>query len=76
LVEHRSIPYCRPCGEFYEELTCLVFLEECENDYGNQGNEQVNMCDERYCGGMYDWMGVNDYGSSVNFMNGNMDKAT
>jgi hypothetical protein len=24
LVEHRSIPYCRPCGEFHEESTCLV----------------------------------------------------
>jgi hypothetical protein len=76
LVEHRSIPYCRPCGEFHEESTCLVFLEECENDYGNQGNEQVNMCGERYYGGMYDWMDFNDYGSSGNFMNGNIDKAT
>jgi hypothetical protein len=74
LVEHLSIPYCRPCGEFHEDSTCLVFLEECENDYANQGNEQVNMCGERYYGGMYDWMGFN--GSNGNFMNGNVDKAT
>jgi hypothetical protein len=74
LVEHRSIPYCRPCGEFHEESTCLVYLEECENEYGNQGNEQVNMCDERFNGGIYD--DSNDYGSSGNFMNGNIDKAT
>jgi hypothetical protein len=75
LVEHRCIPYYRPCGEFHEESTCLVFLEECENDYGTQGNEQVNMCDETYYVGMYDWMDFNDYGISGNFMNGNMDKA-
>jgi hypothetical protein len=76
LVEHHSIPYCRLCGEFHEESTCLFYLEECENKYGNQGNEQVNMCNERYYGAMYDWMDVNDYGSSGNFMNGNIDKAT
>jgi ribonuclease HI len=75
LVEHRSIPYCRPCGEFHEESTCLVYLEECENDYGNQGDEQVNMCGGSYHDGRYDWMGVHDYGSSGNFMNGNTDKA-
>jgi hypothetical protein len=26
LVDHRPMPYCRPCGEFHEESTCLVFL--------------------------------------------------
>jgi hypothetical protein len=74
LVDHRSIPYCRPCGELHEESTCLVFLEECDNDYGNQGNEQINMCGERYYGSRYDWMDVDDRGSSGNFMN-NVDKA-
>jgi hypothetical protein len=34
------------------------------------------MCHERYYGGIYDWMDVNDYGSNGNFMNGNIDKAT
>jgi hypothetical protein len=75
LVDQCSIPYCRPCGEFREESTCLVFLEECDNDYGNQGNEQINMCGERYCGGWSDWMDFEDRGSSGNFMN-NVDKAT
>jgi uncharacterized phage infection (PIP) family protein YhgE len=36
LVEHQSIPYCRPCGEFHEESTCSVFLEDCYSDYGNE----------------------------------------
>jgi hypothetical protein len=45
LVDHQAIPYCRPCGEFHEEMTCPVFLEGCdEEDYSNSGNEQVNMC--------------------------------
>jgi hypothetical protein len=44
-IDHHSIPYCRPCGEFHEKVTCPVFLEGCyDNDYGSQGNEQVNMC--------------------------------
>jgi hypothetical protein len=73
LVNHHSIPY-RPCGEFHEESTCLVFLEDCYGDYGDQGNELINMCGERYYGGMYDWMGFD--GSSGNFMNNNVDKAT
>jgi hypothetical protein len=57
-------------------LALLNYLEECENEYGNQGNEQVNMCNDRYYGGRCDWMDFNDYGSSGNFMNGNVDKAT
>jgi hypothetical protein len=55
LVEHQAIPYCRPCGEFHEEATCPVFLEDCYSDYGN---EQINMCGRNYYGGMYDWMNV------------------
>jgi hypothetical protein len=36
LVDHHSIPYCRPCGEFHEEVTCPFFLEGCyDNDYGS-----------------------------------------
>jgi hypothetical protein len=48
LVEHQSIPYCRPCGEFHEESTCPVFLEDC---YGDYGNEQINMCGRNTMGG-------------------------
>jgi hypothetical protein len=73
LVEHQSIPYCRPCGEFHEESTCPVFLEDCYSDYGH---EQVNMCGRNYHGGMYDWMDEYDYGSHGNFMSGEVDKAT
>jgi hypothetical protein len=40
LVEHQAIPYCKPCGEFDEEATCPIFLEDCYSDYGN---EQINM---------------------------------
>jgi hypothetical protein len=73
LVEHQSIPYCRPCGEFHEESTCPVFLEDCYSDYGN---EQINMCGRNYYGGRYDWMNDYDHGSYGNFMSGNVDKAT
>jgi ribonuclease HI len=73
LVEHQVIPYCRPCGEFHEESTCPVFLEDC---YGDYGNEQINMCGRKYYGGMYDWMNSYDYGSYGNFMSGNVDRAT
>jgi ribonuclease HI len=73
LVEHQAIPYCRPCGEFHEESTCPVFLEDCYNDYGN---EQINMCGRSYYGGMYDWMNNYDHGSYGNFMSGNVDRAT
>jgi hypothetical protein len=73
LVEHQAIPYCRPCGEFHEESTCPVFLEDCYSDYGN---EQINMCGRNYYGGMYDWMNDYDYGSYGNFMSGNVDRAT
>jgi hypothetical protein len=76
LVDHQVIPYCRPCGEFHEEATCPVFLEDCYNDYGNQRNEQINMCGRKYYGGMYDWMNFSVHGSSGNFMNGIVDKAT
>jgi hypothetical protein len=69
------MPYCRPCGEFHEESTCLVFLEECNNEYEDQGNEQVNMCNARYYGDHYDCLDV-DYGSHENFKSGNVDKAT
>jgi hypothetical protein len=74
LIDHHSIHYCRPCGEFHEESTCLVFLEDCYGDYGTQGNGQINMCGKRYYGSMHDWMGFD--GSSGNFMNSNVDKAT
>jgi ribonuclease HI len=73
LVEHQSIPYCRPCGEFHEESTCPVFLEDCYSEYGN---EQINMCGRNHYGGMYDWMNEYDHGSFGNFMSGNVDKAT
>jgi ribonuclease HI len=73
LVEHQAIPYCRPCGEFHEEATCPVFLEDCYSDYGN---EQINMCGRNYYGGMYDWMNDYDHGSNGNFMSGNVDRAT
>jgi hypothetical protein len=73
LVEHQAIPYCRPCGEFHEESTCPVFLEDCYSDYGN---EQINMCGRNYYGGMYDWMNNYDHGSYGNFMSGNVDRAT
>jgi hypothetical protein len=73
LVEHQSIPYCRPCGEFHEESTCAVFLEDCYSDYGN---EQINMCGRNYYGGRNDWMDTYDYGSYGNFMSGEVDKAT
>jgi hypothetical protein len=76
LVDQCYIAYCRPCGDFHDESTSLVFLEECDNDYGNQGNEQINMCGERYYGNGYDWMDFEDHGSSGNFMNNNVDKAT
>jgi hypothetical protein len=64
------MPYCRPCGEFHEESTYLFFLEECNNKSEYQGNEQVNMCNDRYYGDHYDWMDVEDYGSHGNFMSG------
>jgi ribonuclease HI len=73
LVEHQSISYCRPCGEFHEESTCLVFLEDCYSEYGN---EQINMCGRNHYGVMYDWMNEYDHGSFGNFMSGNVDKAT
>jgi hypothetical protein len=76
LVDHRPMPYCRPCGEFHEESTCLVFLEECNNEYEDQGNEQVNMCNDRYYGNHFDCLDVTDYGSYGNFMSGVVDKAT
>jgi hypothetical protein len=73
LVEHQSIPYCRPCGEFHEESNCAVFLEDCYNDYGD---EQVNMCGKNYYGEGYDWMNDCDLGSHGNFMSGEVDRAT
>jgi hypothetical protein len=77
LVYHHSIPYCRPCGEFHEEVTCLVFLEGCyDNDYGIQGNEQVNMCGRKYNACMYDWMDYVEHGHSASFMNNVVDKET
>jgi ribonuclease HI len=77
LVDHSSIPYCRPCGEFHEEVTCPVFLEGCyDDDYGNQGNEQINMCGRKYNVGMYDWMNLAMFGNSANLMNNVVDKAT
>jgi hypothetical protein len=74
LVDHRPMPYCRPCGEFHEGSTCLVFLEECNNEYEDQGNEQVNMCNDRYYGDHYDCLDV-DYGSYGNFMSEIVEKA-
>jgi hypothetical protein len=76
LVDHRRMPYCRPCGEFHEESTRLVFLEECNNEYDDQGNEQVNMCNDRYYGNPFYYLDVTDYGSYGNFMSGVVDKAT
>jgi hypothetical protein len=73
LVDHHSIPYCRPCGEFHEESTCPVFLEGCYDDYGN---EQVNMCGRKYNDGLYDWMGFAEYDNRANYMNNVVDKAT
>jgi hypothetical protein len=76
LVEHHSLPYCMPCGEFHEETTCPVFLEGCyDNDYESQGNEQINMCGRKYNCGMYDWMEFVEYGSRANYMNNVVDKA-
>jgi hypothetical protein len=58
-------------------VTCPVFLEGCyENVYGNQGNEQVNMCGRKYNVGMYDWMDYAEHGNNANFMNNVVDKAT
>jgi hypothetical protein len=75
LVDHQGIPYCRPCGEFHEEMTCLVFLEGCdEEDYSNSGNEQVNMCGRKYNVGMYDWMEFAKQGSSASCMNNVVEK--
>jgi hypothetical protein len=77
LVDHQAIPYCRPCGEFHEEMTCPVFLEGCdEEDYSNSGNEQVNMCGRKYNVGMHDWMEFVEQGSSASCMNNVVDKAT
>jgi hypothetical protein len=39
LVDHQVIPYCRPCGEFHEELTCQIFLEIC----GEEGSSKSEM---------------------------------
>jgi ribonuclease HI len=76
LVDHQAIPYCRPCDEFHEEITCPVFLEGCyDDDYGNQGNEQVNMCGRKYNVGMYNWMEFVEQGSSASYMNNVVDKA-
>ena len=36
----------------------------------------MNMCGRKYYGGMYDWMNGSSQGSSGNFMNGIVDKAT
>jgi hypothetical protein len=77
LVDRQVIPYCRPCGEFHEEITCPFFLEGCyDDDYGNQGNEQVNMCGMKYNVGMYDWMDFAEQESSASYMNNVVDKAT
>jgi hypothetical protein len=77
LVDRQAIPYCRPCGEFHEEITCPFFLEGCyDDDYGNQGNEQVNMCGMKYNVGMYDWMDFVEQESSASYMNNVVDKAT
>jgi ribonuclease HI len=77
LVDHQAIPYCRPCGEFHEEMTCPVFLEGCdEEDYSNSGNEQVNMCGRKYNVGMHDWMEFVEQGGNANCMNNVVDKAT
>jgi hypothetical protein len=70
----KLMPYCRPCREFHEESTCLVFLEECNNENEDQGNEQVNMCNNKYYGGNNDYLDVIDYGSYGNFMSGVVDK--
>jgi hypothetical protein len=77
LVKHQAISYCRPCGEFHEETTCPIFLEGChEDDYGDQGNEQINMCGRKYHVGMYDWMEFAKHENSEIYMNNVVDKAT
>jgi hypothetical protein len=63
LVDHQVIPYCRPCGEFHEELTCPVFIEICgEEGFSRSENEQVNMCGRKYNVGMNDWMELTEHG--------------
>jgi len=77
LVDHQVIHYCRPCGEFHEELTFQVFLEICgEEEFFKSENEQVNMCDRKYNVGMNDWMELIKHGRDVNCMNDVVDKAT
>jgi hypothetical protein len=77
LVDHQVIPYCRPCGEFHEELTCQVFLEICDEEESSKAeNEQVNMCGRKYNVGMNEWMELTEHGRDVNCMNDVVDKAT
>ena len=39
LVDHHPMPYCRPCGEFHEESTCLSSLK---NAIMNMKTKEMN----------------------------------
>jgi len=44
LVDHQAIPFCRPCEDFHEESTCPYYLQICEGQPSQSGNEQISMC--------------------------------
>ena len=76
LVDHRVIPYCRPCGEFHEESTCPTFLQICEGEPPRSDNEYINMFSERYNVPMNDQMDLMEYSRDVDCMINNVDKLT
>jgi hypothetical protein len=77
LVDHQTIPYCRPYGKFYEESTCQIFLQVCnEGEPSRPKHEQVNMFGHEYNVGMNEWMEMMEHSREVNCMNDVVDKAT
>ena len=48
-VDHQSIPYCRPCGEFHDESNCQVFLQIFKDEPSDSKNEQINVWSRVSC---------------------------
>ena len=76
LVDHQSIPYRTPCGEFHEESACPTFIQICEGEPARTKNEQINMFSQKYNVSMNDWMELMEHSRDVNYMNNDVEKVT
>ena len=73
---YQGIPYCRPCGEFHDELNCQVFLQICKEEPYDSENEQINMCGQEYPVSREEWIEMMEQSSRVNYVNDQVDKVT